>query len=339
MLLRTRLGALLGAVVALCGVTVAVDASAADYEISIGTLAPKHSPWGKVFRVWKEAVEKKTDGRLELKFFFNGQQGDEGAMVGKMRSGQLDGGAITSVGLGQIYQPMLVLQMPGLFSGWETLDAARDALKDEFAEGAKKAGFVIGGWGDVGLAHTFSKTGSDKVIRLPEDLRGHKPYRWQDDPIAGAIFEEIGQVTAEPSTVPELLPALDAGKIDVFTVPALAAEQLQWASRADHVTSSVVAVGIGALVFTQSAIDKLPEDLREVLIKTGAKAGKMLTERIRDEDKQAFERISQQLTVVDLTAAEKDQWAAVFKKARVRLSQTTFSPDLVARVEKLAGVQ
>src|SRR5688572_1295669 len=151
MFLRKKLATMLGAFVALCGVTAATTANAE--EITIGTLAPKHSPWGKVFRVWKQAVEKKSDGKLELKFFFNGQQGDEGAMVGKIRAGQLDGAAITSVGLSKIYTPILALQMPGLFSDWETLDKARDALKEKFEAGAAAEGFFISGWGDVGLAH------------------------------------------------------------------------------------------------------------------------------------------------------------------------------------------
>ncbi|MBI4950762.1 MAG: TRAP transporter substrate-binding protein DctP [Myxococcales bacterium] len=332
MLLRTKLGALLGAVVALCGVTAVADASAA--EISIGTLAPKHSPWGKVFRVWKEAVEKKTDGKLVLKFFFNGQQGDEAAMVGKIRSGQLAGAAITSVGLGKIYQPMLALQMPGLFDTWEGLDKARDEIKDKLAEGAKGEGFFIAGWGDVGLAHTFTK---GVEIRVPTDLRGTKPYRWRDDIIASTIYDEIKEVNGVPLGVPELLPALDQGTVNVFSVPALAAEQLQWASRADHVSENVIAVGIGALVFSQKAIDELEPDLKEVLISTGRKAGKMLTDRIRAEDSEAFGRIKSNLSLVTLKADEIGQWNELFKKVRARLAQGTFPAALVSRLEQLAG--
>lgn len=333
MLLRTRLGAVIGALVALCSVSaVAVDANAE--EISIGTLAPKHSPWGKVFRVWREAVEKKTDGKLELKFFFNGQQGDEAAMVGKMRSGQLDGAAITSVGLGKIYQPMLALQMPGLFSEWDQLDKARDALKDEFATGAAGEGFVVSGWGDVGKARTFSK---GKEIRVPTDLRGEKPYCWRDDPIAPEIFDMIGQVNPNKIGVPELLPALDQGSVTVFTVPALAAEQLQWSSRADHVSENVVAMGIGALVFTQKSLDALPADLREVLMSTARKAGKLLTERIRGEDSDAFGRIKTSMTTVTLNEGEIGQWNDLFKKVRAKLGQGTFKSDLVSKLESLSG--
>ncbi len=33
------------------------------------------------------AVKTKSADKIELQFFYNGQQGDEGAMVGKMKAG------------------------------------------------------------------------------------------------------------------------------------------------------------------------------------------------------------------------------------------------------------
>src|SRR5262245_55710276 len=87
--------------------------------IRIGTLAPAASLWGHVYKVWGEAVEKKSEGRRSLQFFYNGQQGDEATMVAKMKSGQIDGATLTSIGLAKIHKPVLALQIPGLFRSWE----------------------------------------------------------------------------------------------------------------------------------------------------------------------------------------------------------------------------
>src|SRR6185295_6591301 len=133
----------------------------------------------------------------------NGQQGDEAAMVGKMKSGQLDGAAITAVGLATIHRPILALQLPGVFREWAKLDRARDALKGDFEKALTDAGFTLTGWGDVGLAHTMSK--GLKVV-VPKDLQGTKPYLWRDDPVAPVIFQVIGGVTGVPMGVPEVLP-------------------------------------------------------------------------------------------------------------------------------------
>lgn len=321
------------------------SAQAKTESIKIGTLAPGESPWGQVFKVWQKAVRERTklpdgqktaegkDHALDITFFWNGQQGDEAAMVGKMKSGQLDGAAITGVGLGQIYKPILVLQMPGLFQSWAKLDHARDALKGDFEKALADAGFTLSGWGDVGLAHSMSK---GFAVGGPGDLKGKKPYVWRDDPIGPVVFQVIGGVTPVPLGVPEVLPNLNSGAVNVVTAPALAAEQLQWASRLDHINSEVAGIGIGALLLTSKRLDSLPGDQKAILLETGAVAGKALTSRIRNEDNAAFNRLKAKMTAYDPTDAQKGEWKAIFKQVRERLAQGTFPADLVSRVEGLA---
>ena len=53
--------------------------------LKIGTLAPRSSPWGKVFETWIKAVNEKSGGNLELQFFYNGSQGDEDQMGGSLK--------------------------------------------------------------------------------------------------------------------------------------------------------------------------------------------------------------------------------------------------------------
>ena len=332
MIVRRAAVKLLGALALLVGVGFAEDARAAEV-IKIGTLAPKASPWGQVFKVWAEAVSKKSDGKLELEFFYNGQQGDEGAMVGKMKAGQLDGSAVTAVGLSKIYKPILALQMPGLFTKWAKLDAARDAMKADFERGVKDAGFSLVGWGDVGAVHLISR---GVAIKSPDDLKGKKPYMWRDDNVQPILFQVIGGITPVPLNIPEVLPQLNTGAIDIVNAPALVAEQLQWASKLDTIMSDTSALAIGALVLSSKRVDALPEDLRKVLMETGSIAANALTKRIRDEDEAAFSRLKTKMKVVSLSADEQAKWEGIFKQVRQRLSQGTFSPDLVAKLEGLA---
>ena len=70
---------------------------------------------------------------------------------------------------------------------------------------------------------------------------------------------------------------------------------------------------------------------------TGAVACKALTDRIRLEDAKALERLKKRMTVIEPTAAELVEWQKVFADARQRLARGTFSPELVKRVEGLAG--
>lgn len=323
---------LLGALALLCAPELARQAHAGEV-LKIGTLAPAASPWGAVFKVWATAVKEKSGGNLELEFFYNGQQGDEGAMVGKMKAGQLDGAAVTAVGLSKIYKPILAIQMPGLFTDWGKLDSALGAMKGEFEKGAADAGFRLVGWGHVGQVHLMSK---GFAVKAPDDLKGKKPYMWRDDIIQPIFYQVIGGVTPVPLNVPEVLPQLNTGAVNVINAPSLAAEQLQWASKLDNVNEPVGGTAIGALVFASKRLDALPADLRGILTDTGAVASSALTTRIKNEDAAAFGRIKGKMTVVSPSADDKSKWESVFKQVRQRLGQGTFDPALISKLEGLA---
>jgi len=69
--------------------TVLASSRAQAETLTIATLAPRKSAWGKVFNAWSKALTKKTGGQLKLSFYWNGAQGDDSTVVGKLRSGQI----------------------------------------------------------------------------------------------------------------------------------------------------------------------------------------------------------------------------------------------------------
>ncbi len=301
--------------------------------IRIGTMAPKASLWGQVYRVWEKAVDEKSGGQLKLEVFYNGIQGDEATMVGKMKTGQLDAAALTSVGLSKVYRPILTLQLPGLFRTWEKLDRARDALSAEFEKGLLDAGFVLGGWGDIGVVRMMSR---GFAVRTPDDLRGKKPLTWREDVIGPALYQVIGGVTPVPLSAAEVLGNLGTGSIDVLSAPAIAAEQLQWAPKLTHIAAEGAVMAIGGMIFRKARLDALPPDLLEILKSTGKVAGSALSARVRKEDNAAFERLKEKMTVVTLTDDEKKKWANVLIDVGKRLSQGTFDPELLKKLIELA---
>src|SRR5258708_6460844 len=117
-----RLLVMLGALALMMAAT--KIARADTTTIKLGTLAPQDSPWGQVFRVWARAVDQRSNSAVQLQWFWNGTQGDELQMVGKIQTGQLDGAAVTAIGLGKINKSVLVFQLPGVFASWEKLDNA-----------------------------------------------------------------------------------------------------------------------------------------------------------------------------------------------------------------------
>lgn len=327
-------------VLAVLAVTLGVARSAsAEEEVKLGTLAPSDSAWGKVFKAWAKAVEEESNGGLKLTWYFNGTQGDELAMVGKMRSGQLDGGAFTSTGLNQIDSNYGALSMPGLFPDWSKFDAAREQLRPKFDKAFADKGFVILGTGDVGMAHIMSRGGP---VRVPDDLKKFHPFYIHGDVIGQKFLEVVGISNPKPLHVPMILPAVarraeDAH--DVINTPAIAAEQLQWAPHFDHINTLPTGIGMGALVMKKDRYDSLPADVRAIMERTGKNTGELLTKRIRGIDNAAFERFKQSKTVVDPTNDEKQQWAAKFKAVRDALrAENKFRGDVMDDVSKAAGL-
>lgn len=90
-------------------------------------------------------------------------------------------------------------------------------------------------------------------------------------------------------------------------------------------------------MFATKRLDALPEDLRSILIDNAKVASASLMTRIRSEDKGSLARIKGKMTVTTLSPDEKIKWDELFKQVRQKLSQGTFSPDLVAKLEAMAG--
>jgi len=311
----------------------AADADAAT-TLKFGTLAPGDSAWGKEFKKWAKDVSDDTNGELILDFQWNGQAGDEVLMVQKIRSGQLDGAAVTAIGLAQTgVTDVLLFQMPGLFSNWGKLDAARNAMKGDFDQQFQSKGFTILGWGDVGAAKTMS-IGFE--VHHPADLQGKGCYFLAGDPIGPKLFAAIGGINAKQVTVPEILPNLTNGSIQVLTVPPIAAEQLQWASRVTHINTMTTGFGIGAIIVSTPKVAGLPDNLKNVLNGRGAEAADRLTKSIRNIDAQAFARLKSSKSAYEPSDPEKQEWRDLFAKVRGQLRGSVFTPGVYDKVVGLA---
>jgi TRAP-type C4-dicarboxylate transport system substrate-binding protein len=149
------------------------------------------------------------------------------------------------------------------------------------------------------------------------------------------LFQVTG-TTMVPTSLAEALPELSTGNVNLMSVSALASEQMQWASRFDHVTKSVVAPNIGGMVLSKTKLDALSPSARDAVLETGRVAAKALTDRIRGEDAKAMDRLSKRMTVVEFSDDDLKAWVVVFKEARVRLGKGTFPPKLLEEVEQLA---
>src|SRR6478735_542324 len=74
----------------------------AQTVIKIATLAPEGSSWMRLLRSWASAVDTRTEGRVKVRLYGGGSQGDERDVLRKIRLAQLSGAAVTGIGLSAI---------------------------------------------------------------------------------------------------------------------------------------------------------------------------------------------------------------------------------------------
>src|SRR5262245_25318145 len=257
-------------------------ARAETVELRIATLAPSGSPWMEVLDKAAGDTKDKTGGRVTLKYFEGGQQGDERDFVRKIKLGQLDGAAVTAVGLAMIDESIRVLELPMMFQSVEELDYVSDKLWPYFQKKFEKKGFILQDRGEVGWVYFMSR---DKVDKL-SDLRGLKLWLWGDDQLVTAVYKKLG-LNGVPLGVPEVDAGLTSGKINGCYSSPLAAVALQWYTKIKFMTSMPMAFAIGANVVSMDAYKKVSAEDAKAIAEISRANTKKLRKVIRRENENA----------------------------------------------------
>ena len=320
--------------VVLVGLPGTVPSTRADEAITlrIASLAPAGSSWMKVLNAWKTTLEAETEGRLKLRFYPGGSQGDERDFVRKMRVGQLDGGVVTMSGMSLLVRPMVILVLPDFLDTYEELDRVRLKMSKEFEKMFEDEGFMMVAWGDAGKTRLFSK----KKIERPSDIKSMRPWMWKDDLIFIEFYDVIG-ASAVRLGVPEVYPGLQTNMIDVVTSSALTAVALQWYTRVKYMTGHNSSIIAGGMVMRKEKIDGLPPDLKEAFLRTSKRVEILLNKSIRRDDQKAYDVVIKKGIVATDTSKYKAEWDAAAKQVRDRMTGRVFSKGLLQAVEAAAA--
>jgi TRAP-type transport system periplasmic protein len=133
-----------------------------------------------------------------------------------------------------------------------------------------------------------------------------------------------------------MLRARPSGAINVLTVPPLAAEQLQWASRITHISTQTIAFAIGAFIMSSSRLQSLPQDQKEILLEKSREMSDEATVTIRKADAQAYARMKASKISYDPTDADRKEWTDVFVKVAKQLRGSVFNPVTFDKIVRIA---
>ena len=305
------------------------------HELKFATLIPTGTSWTKILDDWITEVETKSDGRIKFKMYPGGIMGDEPDVLRKMRKGQLHGGLFTGYGIGRIYSPARVLEVPFLFKNVTESDYVRDKLMPDIEIGFRDNGFKLLGWPEVGFIHFFSKHRIDSL----EDVQMSRIWLWQGDPLGEAFFSASG-VSPVPLSIIDVYTQITAkhGSVDTVYTSPFGAIALQWHTKLKYGTIMPLTNAIGALTITNRFYNRLPEDLKNLVVTTGKVASDKIRLQARVENKKSMQILKD--SGIEFLWSKDDiefeKLIEIRNKAAKYLEDTNYIPkQLFSRVEQL----
>ena len=307
-------------------------APAGAQTLKIATIAPEGSSWMNDMRAGAEVIEEYTEGRVQVKFYGGGVQGNDKQVQRKMRTGQLHGGAFTSGGLNLFQTDADLLSLPLLFETIEEARFVRGHIEDELRRRLEKAGYVNFGLAAAGFAYMMS----NKPLRTRDDLAGQKIWIPEGEDAGFAALRSLG-VAPVVMPVTDVMTGLQTDLLDSVAVPPVGAIVLQWHTRLDYITDVPIAYVYAGLLIERRAWDRLqPADqkvVREVMEGIYRKFDKY---GVADNEEAMQALLDSGLERVQPDPAEVAQWREIADRAQRDLAaRGDVDPALLDQVRTL----
>ena len=301
------------------------------YTIKIATVAPEGSVWMKVMNKLKKALEKDSNGRIKLRFYPGGVLGDDKVVINKMKLGQVQAAGLTGVGLGSILPELRIMESPFMFTSYKQYDCVLNKLKGDFEKKLESKGFVVLGWADQGFVYLMSK----KKIDTTEAVKKTKPWVWEADPVAKAAFEAFG-IHPVPMALQDVFNGLQTGMIDTVYISPIAAIALQWYTKLKYIADVPIVDGLGAFVISKAYLDKMPDDLKKLLLNKTRKYLRVLVKVTRVYNTKSLKILQKKgLTLLKASDQQKKEFKQTGMKAAKSLIGKLYSADLFNRFTQI----
>lgn len=218
-------------------------------------------PYAICGHTFKEIVEKKTAGKVEVKLYPNNQLGGERDAIEGMSLGTIDMGIITNAPVGGFVPQFQVLDLPFIFSdeqqAYKVLDGefGQSLLKKLEARGIKGFGFAEGGF-----RHMINNV---RPIKTPADVQGVK-FRVMENPIYIGMFKALGS-NPTPMAWGETFTAVQQKTIDGLEIPIPVIHQnkyyevTKYLSLTNHTYSPLI------FMISMKTWNNLPADIQKAI--------------------------------------------------------------------------
>lgn len=226
--------------------------------MKLALVDPENSNYAKGANTIAEEVEKATDGKIKIEVNAGGSLGGERDTVELAMSNNLDIATCANSVLTNFIPEMGILDQAYLWTNAEQAHAAVDGeLGDLIKEKAEAQGLHVIGFMESGFRNTFST----QPIESVEDFKG-VTIRTMENKYHQAAFTAFGAMPVAMN-YNDVFTALQQGTIDAAenaTVNCLASGYYEVTK---HITNTQHAFVYIVLCMSDSAWNKIPEDLQQ----------------------------------------------------------------------------
>lgn len=298
-------------------------------DLKLATVAPEGSGWMKELRAAGQQVRDRTGGRVNLKFYGGGIQGNDKKVLRKIRIGQLQGGMFTSNGLEERYPDILIYGLPMQFNSQDEVDYVRKRMDAKLAAGLEKAGFASYGFAGGGFAYFMS----GKPVMGLADLRGQKIWVPEGDQTSFLAMESL-RLSPVVLPITDVLTGLQTGLLDIVAAPPVGAIILQWYTKTRYVTRQPLSYTLGVMVIDQGALKEVSAADQAVLREVMSALYARLDVENRVDNIKAEQALKVNgLQFVSPNMAEIPEWRAAVSAAMDQMAaKGTFSAELLGEL-------
>jgi tripartite ATP-independent transporter DctP family solute receptor len=254
-------------IVAACALAAAIGPGSALAQqktiIKLGwtTSDGAQDPYAIGARAFKQAVEKNSNGQIDVQLYPNRQLGDEKTMVEGMRFGTLDAGIITNALVAPVEPAFQLNDLPFLFSNEQQAQKVLDGqVGEKMAKKLEAKGIVVLGYMEGGFRHMINNV---RPVTKPDDVKGVK-YRVMQNPVYIDMFSALGG-SAIPMAWGETFTAVQQGTIDGLEIPVAVIDANKYFEVTKFLSITNHTYSVIELLMSKRIYDKLPANLKKAV--------------------------------------------------------------------------
>jgi TRAP-type C4-dicarboxylate transport system substrate-binding protein len=311
----TRRTFVTGTVATAAAVTLPWRPARAQEELKLATFVPpSHIIYAKVLQPWAQDLEKRTGGKLKVRFFPSMQLGGKPPELYRQMVQGVSDICFTLPGYTSADFPMMALtELPGM------AENAADGTKklwshfDKFLASEFKDAKVLMLWN----SDTASIMSKSKPVRTLDDMKGMKirtPSAAQS-----AQLEQLGAIPVDmPANA--IYNNLDRGVVDASMIPMSAAIDFKLIEVARYFTINAPLGRSPFLVaMNRARYERLPADLKKAVDDTtGLQLSLKGAETYDTQNNAALAAAQKDRELIKLSDAERKKWLDAFRPLIVR---------------------